>query len=168
MNSVILPVVLSHQFWMTVQTSPIVLVVRQNALNVGIVLACTCLVLPHLLFCGPLLGGDLLGWPLVQHCEVGTWARRTRLVQTVCSLSIILTRPALLAIGHALWIVTRRQSLSVLPKSGEVRCLSGRHRLDLLGCDLGVASCVGLDPRFVSVQCVEHLSRGRGPFNRIL
>ena len=50
-NCIVLPIVLSHELRMHVEAAPVVLIVRQDPLNVLIVLSGALLVLSHFLVC---------------------------------------------------------------------------------------------------------------------
>jgi len=69
-NSIIFPVVLAHEFWMWVQTGPVVLGIVEDAFNVHVMLASTSFVQTHSLICGPLVVLQLLHRLLVYHCKV--------------------------------------------------------------------------------------------------
>ena len=51
MNLIVFPIVLSHELRMHVEAAPVVLIVRQNPLNVLVVFFGALLILPHLLVC---------------------------------------------------------------------------------------------------------------------
>ena len=59
MYHVILPKVLAHELWMSVQTAPIVRIVRKYIPYVFVVFSGTSFKLSHLHICGPLLRFDL-------------------------------------------------------------------------------------------------------------
>ena len=64
-NHIVLPVVLSHELGVGVQATPVILVAREDLLDVCIVLAGTLLVCLHPLVGRPLLSLDLLNGLLV-------------------------------------------------------------------------------------------------------